>query len=85
MIETREIHAIRDEIEADWGSKGRGVSPYARPYLDAMGYLHTVNDMYGADTAASIIRYFLSNATTWRGPVAASIKTELRDMIKGVY
>jgi hypothetical protein len=33
---------------------------------------------YGADKAEHIVRYFLKNAKTWRGPVAKRIKAALR-------
>jgi len=60
---------------------GKGVSPYARPYLDAMGQLNSINDMYYLDTADSVVRYFLSNATGWRGETAKRIKAELKAML----
>jgi hypothetical protein len=34
------------------------------------------------DTARSVVLYFLSNATTWRGPKAKEIKKELKAMMK---
>jgi|TARA_R100000426_G_scaffold46692_1_gene34982 hypothetical protein len=75
----RPLNVIATEIENDWQEK---VNFAARPYLDAMHSLNTVTDHFGMDTADSIVRYFLSNATTWRGPVARSIKAELKAMIK---
>jgi hypothetical protein len=38
--------------------------------------------MYGQDSALSIIAYFLSNATTWRGDDARRLKAELREILK---
>ena len=38
-------------------------------------------DMYGFNTAESIVRYFLSNASTWRGETAKRIKKELKAMV----
>lgn len=54
----------------------------AKPYLDAMFALNTVNDNYGADSGKSVVLYFLSNASTWRGPVAKAVKAELNKRCK---
>jgi len=53
----------------------------AQPYLSAMFYLADMDDMYGADGAVSVVSYFLSNATTWRGEKAKKIKAELKTMV----
>ena len=76
---TRPIYEIAAEIRKDWGAK---VYFGAKPYLDAMTTLDTINDNYGLDSAKSIIRYFLGNASTWRGETAKRIKTELKAMVK---
>jgi hypothetical protein len=34
------------------------------------------------DGAETIVRYFLSNASTWRGEDAKRIKAELKSMLK---
>lgn len=83
--QSRPLSAIAEQIRKDWSAQGKGVSPYAAPYLDAMGHLDSVRGNYGEDSAASVVRYFLANAATWRGPVARSVKAELNKMIKGVY
>ena len=70
----RPIHAIADEIIKDW------TKPYfgAVPYLGAMRFLHTIEDSYGYDDARTVILYFMSNATTWRGETARRVKAELK-------
>lgn len=78
---TRTIREIAQEIRADWKNVYFG----AVPYLDAMETLHSISDKYILDSAPSVIRYFLSNATTWKGDTARRIKKELNDMIKGKY
>lgn len=60
-------------IETNWPK----VSSTARPYLDAMKEIATLKDYYGADSGDTIVIYFLSNATTWRGEAARTIKAEL--------
>ena len=72
----RKLYTIAQEIRKDW------TKPYfgAVPYLDAMTNLESINDMYGADSAKSVVLYFLSNATGWRGEVARRVKAELKAM-----
>lgn len=74
----RPINEIAKEIRADWSKQGKGVSPYAKPYLDAMMQLHSINDPYYADSGKSVVLYFLSNANTWRGETAKRVKAELK-------
>ena len=70
----RPIYQIANEIRKDW----KKVSPYAEPYLDAMGHIDDINDDYYLDSAKSVVLYFLSNATGWRGDTARRIKSELK-------
>ena len=77
-IQNRPLHAIARDIRKDWGSK---VYFGAKPYLDAMACLNSINDNYGWDSADNIVRYFLANASTWRGETAKAIKKELKAMI----
>ena len=70
----RKIHEIARDIRKDWKKVYFG----AQPYLDAMSTLDSINDQYYCDSAKSIVLYFLSNAQTWRGPVAKAIKAELK-------
>lgn len=72
------LFAIAGEISKDWTN----VSPYAKPYLEAMFTLGTVEDYYYCDSGHSIVAYFLANAGTWRGEAARKIKAELKEMIK---
>lgn len=74
----RPIHEIAREIESDWGGQGKGVNFAARPYLDAMHRLTDAKDHYIADSARSVITYFLSNASGWKGEKAKAIKAELK-------
>lgn len=76
---TRSLSDIARDIRRDWGTK---VNFGAKPYLDAMASMGSVSDNYGCDDGESIVRYFLSNATTWRGPVARTIKAELKGMLR---
>ena len=72
----RELNTIAADIEQKW----QNVNYAARPYLDAMHTLKSVDDKYYADSAESVVLYFLSNATGWRGENARAIKAELKAM-----
>jgi hypothetical protein len=78
----RELHQIGREINDDWRLIGKGVSPYARPYLDALLTLESIDDNYYMDSADSVVRYFLANASTYRGEKAKALKAELKGMLK---
>lgn len=78
VTESRSLSTIARDIRRDW----RNVNFAAAPYLDAMGSLDKVTDSYGMDSAKSIVLYFLSNASGWRGPVAKSVKAELKRLVK---
>lgn len=75
----RPLDVIAREIRRDWGSK---VNYAAKPYLDAMRSLNDITDNYMFDSASSVVAYFLSNASSWRGDKAREIKAELRDILK---
>ena len=81
LFQSSEPRAI-SEIAAEIDEKWKKVSPYARPYLDAMYELETIDDKYLYDDAESIILYFLSNAASWRGDDAKRIKKELKELCK---
>jgi len=74
----RPLSTIAREIRADW----RPVNYAAAPYLSAMSGLDAITDTYGCDSGRGVVAYFLSNASTWRGPVARRIKAELKEMLK---
>ena len=77
--QVRPLYEIAKEIREDWGSK---IYFGAKPYLGAMLTLNSINDRYMCDSADTIVRYFLANASTWRGEVAKRIKAELKKMLK---
>jgi hypothetical protein len=74
----RPICNIAAEIRADWQKPYFG----AVPYMGAMLHLYHITDSYGLDSARSILLYFLANASTWRGPTARRIKSEIKEMLK---
>ena len=78
MTTTRPLYEIAAEIRKDWQKVYFG----AVPYLDAMSCLDSIEDNYIYDSGKSVVLYFLSNATTWKGDVARRVKAELKTMSK---
>lgn len=76
----RPLHEIAREVRRTWAK----VNFAAKPYLDAMASLGSIRDAYGYDSGASVVRYFLANANTWRGEDAKRIKAELHAQLKTV-
>ncbi len=76
-VQNRPLYEIAHDIRKDWKNPYFG----AKPYLDAMATLDSINDNYGWDSADDIVRYFLANASTWRGETAKKIKKELKAMV----
>ena len=79
MNDKRQVNTIANEILSIWNKPYFG----AIPYLNAMLNLHTINDMYMYDDGKSIVRYFLSNASTFKGDDAKRLKLELKSLLKG--
>ena len=75
----RNLASIAAEISRDWGGK---INYAAKPYLSAMRGMDSIHDNYGADSGKSVVLYFLSNASTWRGDTAKRVKAELKAMCK---
>ena len=84
-MEKRPLFEIAKEVWKDWN--GKVVCPHARPYLQAMTELTSLNDRYGtsrasSDSAKMIVGYFLDLSRGWKGEVARRIKAELRQRLK---
>ena len=74
----RRLGVISREILADW----KKVNFAAKPYLDAMCTLGSIDDMYMFESGREIVTRFLINASTWRGEVARRVKLELKNMLE---
>ena len=75
----RPISNIAHDIRRAWPN----VNFAARPYLAAMLQLDSPRDTYIYDSGADIVRYFLANASSFRGIEAKLLKTELKQLLKG--
>lgn len=76
---SRPLYEIAAEIKKEW------TNPYfgAVPYIGAMKHLESIKDRFLHDDARDIVLRFLSNASTWRGPIARRVKAELKEILKG--
>lgn len=72
------ISQIAAFIRKDWAK----VNFAAVPYLSAMLDLYSIEDTYCSESGKSIVLYFLSNASTYRGENAKIIKKELNKRVK---
>ena len=75
--EHRPLYQIAAEIRRDWVN----LPASANAYLIPMTQLNSVDDDYGFDSGKSVVLYFLSNASTWKGEKARAIKSELKSMV----
>jgi len=76
---TRPISDIARDISRAWPKPNYA----AVPYLSAMRSLYSIDDAYGYDSGRSVVLYFLSNASTFRGEAAKALKAELKSALKG--
>jgi hypothetical protein len=72
------VSEIAHAIAKDW----QNISPYAVDYLNAMKDIRSIKDSYYADSAHSVVLYFLANAGTYRGENARTYKALLKDLLK---
>ena len=79
MDKKRTFQQIANDIKSTWLNVYFG----AVPYLEAMLTLDTSdpNASYYYNKAGDIVRYFLSNAQTFRGADAKRLKAELKSML----
>ena len=75
---SRPIYEIAKAIRSDW----QNINFAAAPYLSAMAEIDNVRDDYMYDTGRSVVLYFLSNSSSWRGDTARKIKAELKPALK---
>lgn len=74
-LEMRPIYEIAADIKKEWGSS---VNFAAVPYLDAMMYISSASDTFYADSGTTIVSYFLTNSSSFRGDRAKELKAELK-------
>ena len=78
LTKTTTLQEIAQIIRKDWKRVHYG----AEPYLSVMSSLSTINDRYMFDDAKSVVLYFLSNASTWKGDTAKQVKAHLKSLVK---
>ena len=77
-LEKLSLDGIAGLIAEDWKNPSRA----ARPYLEAMMTMLSINDMFIAERGSMVVACFLSNARNWRGPKAQEIKKELQRRLR---
>lgn len=77
-LEELTLAQIAGIIRQDW----QKVNFAAKPYLEAMQSIHSVKSSFGYDSGKTVVLYFLSNASAWRGDVAKAVKLELKNRTK---
>ena len=75
---TRGLWEIASDIRRHWPK----VNYAAVPCLEAMYELNSIDDDFYADSGKSVVLYFLSNVSSWRGEDARRIKKELKAMVR---
>jgi hypothetical protein len=93
----QEVRAALQELSQNYGEMTLGelarvirrtwkkVNYAAKPYLDAMATFDEMDPAkarYIQDPGTQIVAYFLSNASSFRGPEAKAIKAELKKRLK---
>ena len=74
----RSLRAIAEEIKADWHT----IHPVAKPFVDALATLESIDDMFHRDRAIAVVARLRGACGTWRGATARRIKLELDEMLR---
>lgn len=81
---TRPLYEIASDIyyhvSMQYPNKAPNWWAYAKPYVDALGNLTSIEDNYYYDSGKSVVLYLLSNLSYWRGEPAKAIKAELKSI-----
>ena len=77
-----DLSDIASVIRRDLREQRKSVPPAAAPYLDALGALSSMNDMYDMDSAKTVVAYLLSNLSSYKGETAKAVKAELKRRLK---
>jgi len=80
-LKDKKLSEIAQIVREDWTN----VNYAAVPYLDAMATLDSIKDKYFFDDGDDIVIYFLSNAQSWHGETARTVKKELNKRFQELY
>ena len=73
---------IASIIRKDWGAKLMEKPGYYDNYVRPLFSINSLDDMYGCDTAYSVVMYARSNMSGWKGETAKAIRNELTRRLK---
>lgn len=80
----RPIKDIVADITTTWGAEKVRTTGYAaKPYLEALSQVESVDEVYGDEKAEHLVRYLLSNLAQFKGAQARVLKEELRAHLPG--
>lgn len=82
-IKSSDLSGLARMIERDLKAQGKQVPVAAKPYLDAMRTMGSINEDYGFDTGRSVVAYLLGNLRGYKGETARAVKAELNRRLKG--
>lgn len=74
------IASVARIIRRDHQSKGKELPCGAKPYVEAMACLNTVQDKYILDDGGDIVARALCNLGGWRGETARVVKAHLKKL-----
>lgn len=77
-LDNMKISEIAQIVKQDWNP----VYFSAKPYLDAMEQLGSIDESIGKDSGEEIVIYFLMNAKQWKGQIAREVKDYLRKLVE---
>ncbi|HEV7702215.1 MAG TPA: hypothetical protein VGO63_02105 [Candidatus Paceibacterota bacterium] len=74
------LSEIAEDIKQDFLGAVPGHPGYS--YLHAMAQLTDIDEMYGQDSASSVIAYFLANTEDWKTEKSVKIKNYLNRLLE---
>jgi hypothetical protein len=77
-LKGKKLFEIAQTVIRDHRETGQKVNFALKPWLDALGSISEITDSYGAESGRTVIAYFLSNASQYKGATAKAVKAELK-------
>ena len=77
-LKGKKLYEIAQTVVRDHRETGQKVNYALKPWLDALGSISELTDNYGAESGRTVVAYFLSNASQYKGATAKAVKAELK-------
>ena len=75
------LTALCQSVRKDWST----INPSAEAYLQRIEAIRDLDDRIDGITGVTAIAYFLTFATSWRGPVADEVKRQFECLVEAHY